>query len=47
MMEVAARSEIDGALRYRLSAINHFTVDASGKVIRLISFQRSAIPQPQ
>jgi hypothetical protein len=47
MMQVAARVEIDGAERYRLAAINHFTVDASGKVIRLISFQRGAIPQPQ
>lgn len=46
MMEVAARSEIDGAQRYRLSAINHFSVNASGKVTRLISFQRSAILQP-
>jgi hypothetical protein len=46
MMEVAARTEIDGAQRYRLSAINHFTVDGSGRVVRLISFQRGAIPQP-
>nr|AQQ75094.1 hypothetical protein [uncultured bacterium] len=47
MMEVAARTEIDGAQRYRLSAINHFTVDASGKVTRLISFQRSGLSEQQ
>lgn len=45
MMEVAALGPVDGAMRYRLSAINHFTVDASGAVTRLISFQRSGLPR--
>jgi SnoaL-like domain len=40
MVELAVRQMIDGKLRYRLASMDHFTVDASGKVIRMVAFQR-------
>lgn len=48
MMEVAAQMPVEGSMRYRIAAINHFTVDESGKIIRLISMQRalSGAPAP-
>ena len=40
MVELAVRQMIDGKPRYRLASMDHFTVGASGKIIRMIAFQR-------
>lgn len=40
MVELAVRQMIDGKLRYRLASMDHFTVDATGKIIRMVAFQR-------
>ena len=51
MVELAVRTMIDGAPRYRLASVDHFTVDAAGKVVRMIAFPRPSdmglkLPQP-
>ncbi len=40
MVELAIRQVIDGKPRYRLASMDHFTVDAPGKVVRMIAFAR-------
>lgn len=40
MVELAVRGVVDGAPRYHLASMDHFTVDASGKIIRMVAFVR-------
>lgn len=40
MVELAVRQPIDGKPRYRLASMDHFTVDARGRIIRMIAFAR-------
>jgi len=37
-MELASRTDADG--KFRLNAIDHFTVDALGKIARLVVYLR-------
>ncbi len=37
-MELASRGDPDG--KFRLSAIDHFTVDGSGKIARMVVYLR-------
>jgi hypothetical protein len=34
MVALAVRAEIAGALRYKLASVDHFTLNAQGKVTR-------------
>ena len=40
MLEMASLSTIGGEKRFALVSVNHFTVNAAGKVIRMIAFAR-------
>lgn len=40
LVELAVRTMIDGAPRYRLASVDHFTVDSSGKAVRMVAFAR-------
>lgn len=40
MVELAVERQIDGATRYTLTSIDHFTVDATGKATRMVAFSR-------
>ncbi|MET0241627.1 MAG: nuclear transport factor 2 family protein [Sphingobium sp.] len=40
MVELAVRQVIDGKPRWRLASMDHFTVDGSGRIIRMVAFQR-------
>ncbi len=41
IMELASRIDPDG--KFRLSAIDHFTVDGSGKIVRMVIYLRPGV----
>lgn len=40
MVELAVERQINGATRFTLTSIDHFTVDPSGKAARMVAFNR-------
>jgi hypothetical protein len=40
MVELAAKSDVGGERRFALVSVDHFTLEASGKVSRMIAFAR-------